>query len=165
MKQADGLCIYMIDAVSWHYLAFENTSRAHDQIQTGARCAFVSAVYPRILPVFTSMQILQALYAPALWNLHLQAAWLYTIPTPLLLVRVPNPLPRVRRGTCLLSSLPSRLPCYVFCICMLTKFRRSTGVTTANSTNKYQNYKSVELGDQLHKIRPLTQWKKLRLPE
>ena len=30
-----------------------------------------------------------------------------------------------------------------------TKFRRSTGVTTANSTNKYQNYKSVELGDQL----------------
>ena len=30
-----------------------------------------------------------------------------------------------------------------------TKFRRSTGVTTANSTNKYQKYKSVELGDQL----------------
>ena len=29
----------------------------------------------------------------------------------------------------------SRLPCYVFCICMLT--------------NKYQKYKSVELGDQL----------------
>ena len=30
-----------------------------------------------------------------------------------------------------------------------SKFRRSTGVTTANSTNKYQKYKSVELGDQL----------------
>ena len=30
-----------------------------------------------------------------------------------------------------------------------TKFRCSTGVTTANSTNKYQKYKSVELGDQL----------------
>ena len=30
-----------------------------------------------------------------------------------------------------------------------TKFRHSTGVTTANSTNKYQKYKSVELGDQL----------------
>ena len=30
-----------------------------------------------------------------------------------------------------------------------TKFRRSTGLTTANSTNKYQKYKSVELGDQL----------------
>ena len=30
------------------------------------------------------------------------------------------------------------------------KVRRSTGVTTANSTNKYQKYKSVELGDQLH---------------
>ena len=29
----------------------------------------------------------------------------------------------------------SRLPCYVFCICLLT--------------NKYQKYKSVELGDQL----------------
>ena len=29
------------------------------------------------------------------------------------------------------------------------KVRRSTGVTTANSTNKYQKYKSVELGDQL----------------
>ena len=33
-----------------------------------------------------------------------------------------------------------------------TKVRRSTGVTTANSTNKYQKYKSVELGDQLHYI-------------
>ena len=32
-----------------------------------------------------------------------------------------------------------------------TKFRRSTGVTTANSTNKYQKYKSVELGDQLRR--------------
>ena len=32
-----------------------------------------------------------------------------------------------------------------------TKFRHSTGVTTANSTNKYQKYKSVELGDQLPK--------------
>ena len=32
-----------------------------------------------------------------------------------------------------------------------TKVRRSTGVTTANSTNKYQKYKSVELGDQLQK--------------
>ena len=30
-----------------------------------------------------------------------------------------------------------------------TKFRHSTGVATANSTNKYQKYKSVELGDQL----------------
>ena len=30
---------------------------------------------------------------------------------------------------------PNRWPCYVFCICMLT--------------NKYQKYKSVELGDQL----------------
>ena len=30
-----------------------------------------------------------------------------------------------------------------------TKFLGSTGVTTANSTNKYQKYKSVELGDQL----------------
>ena len=29
------------------------------------------------------------------------------------------------------------------------KFRRSTGVTTANSTNKYHKYKSVEFGDQL----------------
>ena len=38
----------------------------------------------------------------------------------------------------------SRLPCYVFCICLLT-----TGVATANSINKYQKYKSVELGDQL----------------
>ena len=28
-----------------------------------------------------------------------------------------------------------------------TKFCSSTGVTTANSTNKYQNAKSVELGD------------------
>ena len=32
-------------------------------------------------------------------------------------------------------SMASRLPCYVFCICLLT--------------NKYQKYKSVELGDQL----------------
>ena len=30
-----------------------------------------------------------------------------------------------------------------------TKFLGSTGVATANSTNKYQKYKSVELGDQL----------------
>ena len=30
-----------------------------------------------------------------------------------------------------------------------TKFRSSTGVTTANSTNQYQNTKSVESGDQL----------------
>ena len=30
-----------------------------------------------------------------------------------------------------------------------TKFRRSTGVATANWTNKYQKYKSVELGVQL----------------
>ena len=80
---------------------FENTSRAHNQMQTGAWCAFVSAVYSRILPVFTSMQILQVRYAPALWNLHLLAAWLYTITTPLLLVRVPNLLPGIRRATCL----------------------------------------------------------------
>ena len=33
------------------------------------------------------------------------------------------------------SHKPSRLPCYVFCICL--------------STNKDQKYKSVELGDQL----------------
>ena len=33
-----------------------------------------------------------------------------------------------------------------------TKVRRSTGVTTVNSTNKYQKYKSVELGDQLHRV-------------
>ena len=32
-------------------------------------------------------------------------------------------------------SMASKLPCYVFCICLLT--------------NKYQKYKSVELGDQL----------------
>ena len=31
-----------------------------------------------------------------------------------------------------------------------TKFRRSTGIPTANSTNKYQKYKSVELADQLY---------------
>ena len=31
-----------------------------------------------------------------------------------------------------------------------TKVRRSAGGTTANSTNKYQKNKSVELGDQLH---------------
>ena len=30
-----------------------------------------------------------------------------------------------------------------------TKFCRSTGVTTANSTNRYQKYKLVESGDQL----------------
>ena len=30
-----------------------------------------------------------------------------------------------------------------------TKFLGSTGGATANSTNKYQKYKSVELGDQL----------------
>ena len=30
-----------------------------------------------------------------------------------------------------------------------TKFRHSTGVATANSTSKYQKYKSFELGDQL----------------
>ena len=34
----------------------------------------------------------------------------------------------------------SRLPCYVFCICLLT--------------NKYQKYKSVELGDQLAHAHP-----------
>ena len=34
---------------------------------------------------------------------------------------------------------PRRLPCYVFCICLLTY------------TNRYQKYKSVELGDQLQK--------------
>ena len=34
-----------------------------------------------------------------------------------------------------MTETPSRLPCYVFCICLLT--------------NKYQKYKSVELGDQL----------------
>ena len=33
-------------------------------------------------------------------------------------------------------TIVSRLPCYVFCICLLTY--------------KYQKYKSVELGDQLH---------------
>ena len=33
---------------------------------------------------------------------------------------------------------PSRLPGYLFCICL--------------STNKYQKYKSVELGDQLHRL-------------
>ena len=31
-----------------------------------------------------------------------------------------------------------------------TKFRRSTGIPTANSTNKYQKYKSAELADQLY---------------
>ena len=37
------------------------------------------------------------------------------------------------------SQVPcSRLPCYVFYICLLYL-----------STNEYQNYKSVELGDQL----------------
>ena len=30
-----------------------------------------------------------------------------------------------------------------------TKVRHSTGVATTNSTNRYQKYKSVELGDQL----------------
>ena len=44
-----------------------------------------------------------------------------------------------------------------------SKFRRSTGVTTANSTNKYQKYKSVELGDQLgwfykHSFAVLISW-------
>ena len=34
-----------------------------------------------------------------------------------------------------------------------TKFLGSTGVATANSTNKYQKYKSVELGDQLMVIK------------
>ena len=33
-----------------------------------------------------------------------------------------------------------------------TKFLGSTGVATANSTNKYQKYKLVELGDQLPKV-------------
>ena len=33
-----------------------------------------------------------------------------------------------------------------------TKFRHSTGVATANSTNKDQKYKSVELGDQLETV-------------
>ena len=37
--------------------------------------------------------------------------------------------------TITILSSSSRLPCYVFCICLLT--------------NKYQKYKSVELGDQL----------------
>ena len=37
-----------------------------------------------------------------------------------------------------------------------TKFRRSTGLTTANSTNKYQKYKSVELGDQLGQLLSIT---------
>ena len=67
MQHSDGLCIYKIFSVSWHYLAFlllsticfENATRAHDQMRTGARCAFVPAVYLRILPVFTGMQILQ----------------------------------------------------------------------------------------------------------
>ena len=36
----------------------------------------------------------------------------------------------------------SRSPCYVFCICVLTY-------------QKYQKYKSVELGDQLHQYLPL----------
>ena len=40
-------------------ICFENASRAHDQMRTGAPCAFVPAVYLRILPVFTGMQILQ----------------------------------------------------------------------------------------------------------
>ena len=35
----------------------------------------------------------------------------------------------------MITIIISRLPCYVFCICMLT--------------NKYQKYNSVELGDQL----------------
>ena len=35
-----------------------------------------------------------------------------------------------------------------------TKFRHSTGVATANSTNKDQKYKSVELGDQLIQREP-----------
>ena len=42
-----------------------------------------------------------------------------------------------------LADCPAMSFVFVFCIC------RSTGVTTANSTNKYQKYKSVELGDQL----------------
>ena len=42
-----------------------------------------------------------------------------------------------------------------------TKFRRTTGVTTANSTNKDQKYKSVELGDQLvHHIKKI--WSQVR---
>ena len=53
-------------------------------------------------------------------------------------------------------ALTSRLPCYVFCICLLTIF------ILLFITNKYQKYKSVELGDQLSRslddpcIRPLS---------
>ena len=37
-----------------------------------------------------------------------------------------------------------------------TKVRRSTGVTTANSTNKYQKYKSVELGNSFDTLAGVT---------
>ena len=39
-----------------------------------------------------------------------------------------------------------------------TKFLGSTGVATANSTNKYQKYKSVELGDQLPQVVMHRRW-------
>ena len=42
----------------------------------------------------------------------------------------------------LVNRIYSRLPCYVFCICMLTDM----------STNEYQKYKSIELGDQLQNM-------------
>ena len=44
---------------------------------------------------------------------------------------------------CLVGWISSRLPCCVFCICLLT-------------TNRYQKYKSVELGDQLEDVLVLT---------
>ena len=55
---------------------------------------------------------------------------------------IPSWLPLTDSSTSLSCILPpSRLPCYVFCICLLT--------------NKYQKYKSVELGDQLPPSQPV----------
>ena len=48
---------------------------------------------------------------------------------------ISSPVQLVSVGLSIQLPEISRLPCYVFCICMLT--------------NKYQKYKSVELGDQL----------------
>ena len=50
-------------------------------------------------------------------------------------VIITNPIPII---TNVILIIISRLPCYVFCICLLT------------NKNKYQKYKSVELGDELN---------------
>ena len=80
-----------------------------------------------------------------IWKSMSDSIWPFAIPSQKAGWALDKIKVKIKAGWALLQSaipsetgdlLTSRLPCYVFCICLL-------------ATNKYQKYKSVELGDQL----------------